>query len=369
MPKILFVTTSFENGAIPNILSDLAPFLKAEGWNLEALTLERIPEEHASVKRWRGLGLALGSLNQSPRETLKTLKPLRDAIRQASPDLIHTHLGRADIYVPWVKGKTPQVSTFHSVRRNSGRLTQLGWKVSDGLVAHRTGVSQATLDSFYSDGFLRSPHSVIYNPVDGERLRQNRTRAQVLACFGWQEPVRLLAAVGRLVPVKGHRDLLTAFAELAASDPQLRLVIAGEGPLEDQLRQQIRSLGLEGQAVLSGAWEGVADLYHAAELLVFPSLWEGLGLVPLEALYCGCPVASSRLPAVREFLTEGVTGNFFEPADPKSLVLAVRKILEDPKGSRERAQRGAQMVQERFAPSKIAKEYEQVYKRVLENGR
>ncbi len=365
MPKVLFVTTSFENGAIPNILADLAPHWLEQGLEFEALTLETIPEEHASVKRWRALGLSLSGLNLKARDTWQAVGPLRRAIQQLKPDLLHSHLGRADIYTAWAQKKLPQVTTFHSVKRNAGRATLWGWKLTDRRVAHRTGVSQASLDSFYADGFLRSPHSVIYNPVDTQRLSPRRTRDEVLRSWGWSPDVKLLCAVGRLVPVKGHSELLTAFAQLALDEPALRLVIAGDGPLQEALNQQISALGLQGRAILAGGWDGVGDLYRASEALVFPSHWEGLGLVPLEALACGCPVVSSRLPAVSEFLEEGVNGNFFAPQDSASLVQALRRVLENPRAARERAQRGAQMVQERFSPQKIASQYLTLYREVL----
>lgn len=363
MPKLLFITTNFENGAIPNILSDLAPHLGAAGWTLHALALEPLPDGHASVDRWRALGLPLESLNLSPKTTWGALGPLKRAIRRVAPDLIHTHLGRADVYTPWVAGRVPVVTTFHSVKRNAGRFTRAGWKLTDRRVAHRTGVSQACLNSFY-DGFLHSPHSVIYNPVNPARLVSTRSRADVLAGFGWEPSVRVVLAVGRLVPVKGHAELIEAFAALSVGRPELRLVLAGDGPLHGALVNQVAALGLAETVKLAGAWPRVGELYAAADLLVFPSHWEGLGLVPLEALVCGCPVASSRLPAVAEFLVEGENGRFFTVGDPTDLARVVAGMLDDPEGSRAMAARGGQMVRERFSPAVIAAQYADLYQRV-----
>lgn len=365
MPKLLFITTNFENGAIPNILLDLAPHWVQLGWDLHFLTLEPLPEDQDSVVRCRASGYPLESLGVSSRAALGALRALGPAIRRIVPDLIHTHLGRADVYTPWVKGRVPMVSTFHSVRWNSGRLTQWGWKLSDALVAYRTGVSKACLNSVYADGFLRSPHSVIYNPVDASRLAPRRTKAEVCSAFGWGPQTRFLLAVGRLVPAKGHTALIAAFARLVQNDPQLRLLIAGDGPLKTELEALIDQFELAGKVRLAGAWEGVGDLYASAELLVFPSQWEGLGLVPLEALASGCPVASSRLPAVEEFLVEGENGRFFEPGSSAEIARVVAEMLADPLGSQTLADRGRTMVQERFSPEPIARQYDAVYRRVL----
>lgn len=317
--KLLYILNSFENGAVPNVLLDIAPAVASAGWQAHFLALEPLPESHGSVRRCREAGFALESLDLSPRASLGAILALRKAIRRIDPDLIHTHLGRADIFTPWAKGRVPQVSTFHSVRQNHNKLTLAGLRLTDRLVAHRTGVSQATIDSFYADGFLKSEHSVIYNPVNPERLNVRRTREQVFQALGWADRTAgpLLVCVGRLMPVKDHKSLIAAFPLLLRDFPGLRCVIAGDGPLKPTLEAQIRSLGLEDRIRLAGAWDGVADLYAAASALVFPSLWEGLGLVALEALVSGCPVAASDIPAVREFLVDREDGLLFKPGSPE----------------------------------------------------
>jgi len=184
---------------------------------------------------------------------VKALLRLHRAIRALQPDLISTHLGRADIYTPWVKRRIPQMTTHHSVKQNAGRLTLLGYRLSDKRVAWRTGVSQACNDSFLAEGFLRSPHSVIPNPVDPARLVPALSRAQFRSQHGWSDSDLVLATVGRLIPVKNHHALLKAFALLKQAEfPKLRLVVAGEGPLRAELEAQaeaaaarIRALQLE----------------------------------------------------------------------------------------------------------------------------
>lgn len=365
MSRILFVTTSFENGAIPNILLDLAPFWRAEGWECEFLALEPLPEDHASVKRCQALGFPLMSLNVGPRSVMTALVKLRRAIRDRRPDVISTHLGRADVYTPWVKGRVPQVTTHHNIRQHHGRLTTWGYRLSDHLVAARTGVSQACNDSFLANGFLTSPHIVIFNPVDPQRLVVRRSRDELLREWGWAEPVRLLVAVARLAPQKGYPDLLEGVARLKASGfPDLRLVIAGEGPQRAELERQISCLGLENEVKLLGLYSGVADLYAAADGFVLPSHWEGLGLVILEAWCLDCPVAVSSLPAIREFVDDS-TGVLFEPGNVDSLVEGLRALFLEPQRSREQALRGHWVAVERFSPERIARQYSELFHRVM----
>lgn len=366
MSRILFVTTSFENGAIPNILLDLAPLWRADGWDCVFLALEPLPEDHASVQRCRALGFPLHSLNVGPRSVIRALLRLRRAIRTLKPDLLSTHLGRADIYTPWVKGRVPLITTHHNVRQNHGRLTNFGYRVSDQRVAARTGVSQACNDSFVWDGFLKTPHTVIFNPVDPGRLVPRKTRAELLAQCGWSEPVRLLAAVARLAPQKGYPDLIEALGRLKAEGwTDVKVVIAGEGPLRAELERLVQAHGLGQQVHFLGLYQGVADLYAAADGFVLPSHWEGLGLVILEAWCLDCPVAASALPAVKEFV-DAENGLLFEPGNPEALAGALKALLENPERSKALARQGHHLVLDKFSPPVIAHQYGEVFRRVIE---
>jgi len=361
------VTTSFENGAIPNILTDIAPILVQGGWSLQVLTLEAVPENNASVQKWRALGLPLEGLNRGSRETWQVLGPLSSAIVRLKPDLIHSHLGRADVYTAMVKGAIPQISTFHSVRRNANKVTQWGWRLTDRRVAHRTGVSQACLDSFYPQ-MLRSPHSVIYNPVNPKRLTLQQTPAQFKAELGWMPEVRLIVAVGRLLLVKGHAQLIDAFALIASEQLDVNLVIVGDGPLRSELQTKVNTLELSDRVRLLPGNTPVATVYTAADVLSFPSLWEGLGLVPIEAMLCGCPVASSRIPAVSEFMDEGQTGLFFDPENAVDQARVLLEVLANPVVANQRAERASQMARERFSPELIGNQYLKLYNNILREG-
>jgi glycosyltransferase involved in cell wall biosynthesis len=365
MKRILFVTTSFENGAIPNVLLDLAPHWRLAGWDCHFLALEPLPETHASVRRCRELGFPLTSLNVGPRSVVRALLRLHRAIGDLHPDLISTHLGRADIYTPWVKGHVPQLTTHHSVRQNAGRLTNWGYRLSDRRVAWRTGVSQACNDSYLEHGFLRSPHSVIPNPVEPARLVPRATRDSFKTGLRGTGEGPLLAAVGRLIPLKNHEALLHALVIVRASGfPQASLVIAGDGPLGASLKARIGTLGLDGAVTLLGSYQPVADVYQAADVLVFPSLWEGMGLVVLEAWCLGCPVAASAIPAVQEFVRDGENGVLFDPHSPETIAEGILRVLRDPEEARRAAQAGKGLVLDRYSPARIAAEYAELFQRL-----
>jgi glycosyltransferase involved in cell wall biosynthesis len=133
-----------------------------------------------------------------------------------------------------------------------------------------------------------------------------------------REPFVLYPA--RRWPHKNHERLFAAFALVRRERPELRLVLTGGGTfgaLPD---------GVEARGHL--AWPEVVSLMQRASALVFPSLYEGFGLPPLEAMACGCPVASSDAAALPE--TTGDAARLFDPYDPRAIADALLDVLAEP---------------------------------------
>ncbi len=141
-----------------------------------------------------------------------------------------------------------------------------------------------------------------------------------------------LLAVATMSRHKNLDRLVVAYAQVRRVYPDLQLILAGlMRPWQREgLEQRIRALGLEGHVVLAG-WvssEELVRLYRTAEALVFPSLYEGFGFPPLEAMACGCPVVASNASAVPE--VSGGAAVFFDPEDEGDMARAILAVLSSP---------------------------------------
>lgn len=142
--------------------------------------------------------------------------------------------------------------------------------------------------------------------------------------------------VGRLVEKKGLRHLLDAMPEVLRRRPGARLTIVGFGPEELVLRRQVAALGLEAHVFFRGAvkQEALPELYRRAALFVAPFVrarsgdQEGLGLVLVEAMGCGCPVLAGNVPAASEVL-EDWPELLVDPRDGAALAAAITRLLDD----------------------------------------
>lgn len=206
-------------------------------------------------------------------------------------------------------------------RRQTQRLIDRHWR----FVGVSPAVKQYLLDC--QCGFTEQNTWAITNAIDieqAEALQHTRERAREL--LGLDPSVRLVGALGRLVPVKGHTYLLQAFAQLKDKYPQTQLAIIGAGREEANLRAEIERLGLQGRAHLLGFKENALQYVRAFDIWTMPSLAEGLGLALLEGMSGQLPVIASNVPAMLP-LIEGAGGLAVEPANVPALTAALDNYL------------------------------------------
>ncbi|CAH0253263.1 glycosyltransferase family 4 protein [Pseudomonas brassicacearum] len=206
-------------------------------------------------------------------------------------------------------------------RRQTQRLVDRHWR----FVGVSPAVKQYLLDC--RCGFTDPNTYAITNAIDieqAEALQHSRERAREL--LGISPSVRLVGALGRLVPVKGHTYLLQAFAALKDKYPSAQLAIIGAGREESRLAAQIEQLGLKDRAHLLGFKENALQYVRAFDIWTMPSLAEGLGLALLEGMSGHLPVIASDVPAMLP-LIEGAGGLAVTPADVPSLITALDTYL------------------------------------------
>jgi glycosyltransferase involved in cell wall biosynthesis len=207
----------------------------------------------------------------------------------------------------------------------------------DGLV----GVSKYIEDRYRGwFGMPASATRTIYNGIDVERFKRHdrgndRTRG-----------VTLFAAAN-LVPGKGLRHLVRAFAKL---DPSTQLIIAGDGPEEGPLRELAKELGVQSRVSLLGLRDDVDELLRRADIFVHPAIWpEAFGLTLAEAMASECAVVASRIGGISEVVEDGVSGILVPPGDEAALREALERLIKDPRYRRTLGVNGRRRVLENFS--------------------
>jgi len=170
------------------------------------------------------------------------------------------------------------------------------------------GVSRYVLENNWGINWSSDPRCrVVYDGIDVEPFNRPADRRGVRREFGLGDDATLLIHVGRMAEPKNHLRLISIFAELLRHRPASRLLLVGRtsageyaSAFEKQVRCRIAEQGISDRVVFAGERTDVPRLIKAADALLFPSLWEGLGDVVLEACAAGTPVLAADLPSIRE---------------------------------------------------------------------
>jgi len=205
--------------------------------------------------------------------------------------------------------------------------------------------------------------------LEHEALRKKYDAADEDAlCGRASKETPLLLAVGRLVARKGHRTLLRAMPEILDRFPGARLCIIGRGHMAKTLLRQAKKLGV-GHAVFiqpGMPFEELAQHFRSADLVVYPSYYEGQGLIPLESLASGTPVVTVNQAPLTEMI-DSTVGELFETGNPSDLAKAVCRSLQDPEGRTAQAGRGRERVLDHYTYEHNAESYERIYLDVIQS--
>ncbi len=265
---------------------------------------------------------------------------LRSILRQFQPDIVHCHLFRATLVgapLAWLMRVPVILETYHGREawRQGGGLK--GSFVIDRLVAHCVGhmiaVSEAAA-RFLTD-HKRIPAQKItvipngrdlqaFQPGSGIQGRAVRQRLGIPA----SAPV--LGVIGRLEPQKGHRYLLQALPPICDAFPDIRLLLVGEGSLDATLQAQATDLGLQDNVIFAQFQRDIPAFLEAMDIVVLPSLHEGLPLTAIEASAMAKPMVATAVDGTPEVVRDGITGLLVPPAAPDSLADAVLTLLHHP---------------------------------------
>jgi glycosyltransferase involved in cell wall biosynthesis len=295
-------------------------------------------------------------------------------LRNKRYDILNTHFaipsGPTGVILSRLFG-TPQVLTviggdiYDPTKRlspsSNALLRAVVRRVLDSS-AHVIAISEDIKNRAERDLHCETAIDVIHYGLTPPRF-QERSRREL----GFPEDEVILISIGRLVRRKALGDVLLALSRLEES--RLRLLIIGEGPEEEHLREMARTLGLSKQVEFMGAVWGERKFQYlaAADMFVLPSLHEGFGLVFLEAMHCGLPVIASSSGGQTDFLKDGETGYLVPVGEVESLAQSIRRLAADEALRRQMSEFNREYVKA-FHISGVAERYEALFSDVIDRS-
>ena len=177
---------------------------------------------------------------------------------------------------------------------------------------------------------------------------------------------KLLLAVGRLAARKGYASLLRSFSKVNKKIPGVRLVIVGRGHLKKRLEKLSRKLGIGEYVTIESSlpFDELAFLFRVSDLVVYPSYYEGQGLIPLEAMASGTPVVTVDHGPLPEMVDDTV-GKLFTMGDNDSMSSAIIEEIENPEGLVKKGIFGRKRVLEKYTYESNASDFSEIYSRIV----
>ena len=178
----------------------------------------------------------------------------------------------------------------------------------------------------------------------------------------------MLLAVGRLVARKGYMTLLRAMPNILAKHPGAKLVIIGRGHMKSKLMKEAKKLSIsESVFIKSGmSFDDLAQHFRSADLVVYPSYYEGQGLIPLESMSSGTPVVTVDMAPLTEMVDDTV-GGLFESGNSQDLANTVNNMLSDAQGRSMKAEAGRKLVLSKYTYEHNVNDFLDIYQSILNN--
>lgn len=326
-----------------------------------------VPSEGAVADGCRALGvpvhvIPLPRLRRPGLCAFRSLSALVRLAKETSACLLHANGSRAMFYAGLAGRLSGRAVIWHL--RISDQDPQLDWLLAR-MATRIIAISEAVKARLNRWPRAYGCCNVVPNGLDLTTFVTAKEPAVVRGSLGIGPEERVIGTVGRLVPFKGHRYLLQAFAGVRLRHPSARLLVVGDGPERDSLEQQLHEMGLDGTVQFTGHRCDVPDLLAVMEIFVLPSLGEHFGRVLLEAMALEKPVVGTQAGGVLEVVEDGVTGVLVPPANPEALAEGIIRLLDDPTQARAMGRAGRRRVETYFNLRRHAELVEAVYAQAL----
>lgn len=298
--------------------------------------------------------------------SLSAVAALSKHIRQLAPHVIHTHNFGPLIYARLAApGAGSRILHGEHAELTDSELAPhrlLARRMLYRGIHRIHTVSHSLRDSLILQGFAANKIDVVVNGVDTARFRPG-SRDEARRDAGLPTDATILGLVGRFGAYKRHAELIEAFDRLAAAHPGLWLLFAGSGgPMEAPTRARAAASPFASRIRFAGLQSDVAPSYRALDLLVVPSVNEGLSNALLEAMACGIPVLAHTACGNRNVIEDGANGCLRDLAGPEHLRDALAAVLSNPSSLSGLGQAARRTVEANFSFASMVAGYEKLYR-------
>ncbi len=287
-------------------------------------------------------------------------------LRRTGASIVHSHMYRpnASATVAALLGQTPViVANIHNLQHWDSGRQRLTDRLLHPFRSHTITVSREVWHEYLHEiGANAEKTSVLHNGV--LHPHPQICPGTILEELGIPAGGQAVSCVARLVPQKGHKVLLNAWSKIESRVSSAWLILAGGGPLEEELKQEAKALGLK-QVVFAGVRDDVPYILRDSCCMALSSFKEGFSNAILEAMATGTPPVVSQVGGAEEAVVHAQTGLLVAPKDVHQLTLALLRILSSPRVAKRLGLQARQRQESLFSLKSMATSTSRLYHRLL----
>ncbi len=375
--RILHIVGDSKYGGGSYIILRLAQMAHAAGWEPCVLTTDPVFQQVLAENDISYTDCALIAREINPFRDLRALRELTAYLRTHRFDIVHTHTSKGGFIgrrAAWNARVPAIIHTVHGFAfHEQSSPVMVRFYASIERMAARWCHKIVTVSRYHREWALQlkiatpSKLVAIPNGLDPQRVEPSQPVDAIRRALQIRPDAPVILSTGRLATQKGFEYLIEAVSLLKRQHSQpFQVIIAGEGPLKDSLQKQIHRLGLDSHVRLIGFYRAIGDLYAIADLVVLPSLWEGLSIALLEAMASGKPIITTTIGSNLEATDQGRAALLVPPKDAPALARAILQLLSDPDQSARYAHLAHTHFVQHYTESRMLEQYHQLYGEVLD---
>ena len=373
--RLLHVIGNSCFGGAGRIILRLGQVAQAEGWQVDILTTDPVFQR---AVRQHGLGLV--NLDVIRREIrplwdLSGLVRLATFLRRERYGIVHTHTSKGGFVgrlaarlagVPVIV-HTAHGFAFHECSPSSARLFYSALE----RIASRWCDQIVSVSDFHRRWALKlricNPSKILAIPNGiGSLPNPEIARPELRRQLGVRDRDLLILSMARLAPDKGLDYLIAAAAILLHTERRFQIVIAGDGPVRARLEELTRNLGVADWVTFLGFREDISDLLASCDLVVLPSLREGLSIALLEAMAAGKPIIATSIGSHSELASQAEIARLVPPADAPALCDAILQLSPDPSQMARLGMNARALFKSQYTEERMLNTYKRLYFDLLE---
>ncbi len=293
---------------------------------------------------------------------------VRKLVKSLKPDVVHTHLGHADLIGMWAcRGlSTKLFCTMHNVYFKWNWMDKaifFLYFISFKTFGKRTIVSciskAVAIHAQKTLGVSKANIRINYNCIPDLSIKETKEESRRKLSISPND--FCILTVGRLRVQKSTETLLYAIPLVKDDIANLRLLVVGEGELEPYLKNLAKELNIESNIDFIGSTQTPETYFAAADTFILPSVFEGLPTVVLEAFRASLPVIGSNIDGTNELIVDGHNGLLFEPRNVQQLAFSILKIYESPLLRRQLGESGFNSYRNKYDIRSYSDQMEKLY--------